>query len=389
MILQADWLETPFIKAVVAALGAGNIKFVGGAVRDTMLELAVADIDAATTHKPTETMALLKAANIKVIPTGLKHGTVTAVQGTETIEITTLRIDTETDGRHAEVAFTTDWLEDARRRDFTFNALYAAPSGKIFDPFEGVADLKAGTVRFIGDAEMRIEEDALRILRFFRFYGKYGKGRPNARALAACHEKLGMLACLSVERVRDELLKILGQVNPVDVITLMERAGVLKNIFGAEYSSEKVATFVAGENRLKSPINALVRLYLLAQPTVGAAAVARKFKLSNEQRQFLVKFETMQGGASPNTQKEIHQAIYRFGADVVRACAVCTEPAVFEQTIRICDSWHVPMLPVKGSDLLGLGWEPGPQMGQCLKGLEAHWIESDFNLSKAQLLEMI
>ena len=389
MMHQAEWLAAPFTKAVVAALGAENIKFVGGAVRDTLLGLGVADIDAATPLKPAETMALLNAANIKVIPTGLKHGTVTAVQGRQTIEITTLRIDTETDGRHAEVAFTTDWFEDAKRRDFTFNALYAGPDGDLFDPFEGVADLKAGVVRFIGNASDRIEEDALRILRFYRFFGKYGQGVPNAEAVAACSEKRKMLTRLSVERVRDELMKIMAQTNPEEVITLMERCGALQEIFGANYSSEKIMAFIANEIQLNAPVNLFVRLYLLGQPSLDAVAAARKFKLSNEERRFLVRFEKLQSGPHPKTEKEIHKVVYVYGADAVRACAVGWDAERYRLTVEVCDSWAVPQLPVQGSDLLGMGWDAGPKVGKCLKDLENHWVESDFLLSKTQLLDMI
>ena len=388
-MLQADWLVAPFTKAVVTALGAGNIKFVGGAVRDTLLGLEVADIDAATVHKPAETMALLKAASIKVIPTGLKHGTVTAVQGGQTIEITTLRIDTETDGRHAEVAFTTDWLEDAKRRDFTFNALYTAPDGSLFDPFEGLIDLKAGTVRFIGDAGERIEEDALRILRFFRFYGKYGKGEPNVEAMAACSAKRTMLARLSVERVRDELLKILAQPSPDEVLALMEQCGVLQKIFGNRYSSEKITAFIHSGAQLNAPNNPLVRLYLLGQPSLNAVASTRKFKLSNDERRFLVRLEEMQSGPCPKAEREIHQSIYKYGADVVRACAVGEDAELYRLIARVCGSWTVPQMPVQGSDLLRAGWDAGPNVGACLKDMEARWIESDFSLSKSQLLDSI
>ena len=388
-MLQAEWLAAPFTKAVVAALGAENIKFVGGAVRDTLLGLAAADIDAATIHTPEQALALLNDAGIKVIPTGLKHGTVTAVQQGQTIEITTLRVDTETDGRHAEVAFTTDWLEDAKRRDFTFNALYAAPDGSLIDPFDGQADLKAGVVRFIGNAEMRIEEDALRILRFFRFYGKYGIGVPNAEAMAACSAKRNMLARLSVERVRDELLKIMALPRPMGVVALMEKSGILQEIFGATYASQNIEAFSISENQLDAPINPLIRFFLLGKPSLDAVAAARKFKLSNHERRFLVKLEKMQDRPRAKTDREIRQSIYLYGADVVRACAVGPDAELYKLAIRVCDDWQVPTMPVQGSDLLKAGWQAGPNIGQCLKGLESSWVESDFSLTKAQLLSMI
>ncbi|MCG8506772.1 MAG: CCA tRNA nucleotidyltransferase, partial [Sphingomonadales bacterium] len=208
--LEAPWLADAAVTRVVAALGANNCRFVGGAVRNTLLGEPVTDIDIATRLEPDAVIARLEAAEIKAVPTGLKHGTVTAVAEGHAIEVTTLRHDVETDGRHAKVAFTDDWQADAARRDFTFNALYAAPDGTLYDYFGGLDDLKAGHVRFIGDAEARITEDALRILRFFRFHAHYGAGGMDAAGLDACAALAGRLDILSVERVRDELLKLLA-----------------------------------------------------------------------------------------------------------------------------------------------------------------------------------
>jgi len=387
--LQAEWLVEPFTKSVVAALGDNNVKFVGGAVRDTLLRKPAADIDAATVHKPEEVMALLKAANIKVVPTGLKHGTVTAVEGAKTIEITTLRVDVETDGRHAEVAFTTDWLEDAKRRDFTFNALYSAPDGSLYDPFDGLADLRAGLVRFIGNAKDRIEEDALRILRFFRFFGRYGKGSPDAEALAACGEKKQMLGRLSIERVRDELLKIVALPDPLPVVKLMASCGILQEIYGPEFCEAQLEAFLQSEKTSevdRLPYLPLLRFYILAPASLGAAGVSKTFRLSNEDRRFLLKFEDMRARGCPDTIQQIHEAIYLFGAQTVRARAIGCDRDEFSQISTECEAWQVPVMPVNGQDLLAVGWEPGPEMGKCLKQLEQLWIESDFNLDRKELL---
>ena len=388
-ILQADWLHTPFVQGIVTALGADNIKFVGGAVRDTLLGRAVADIDAATRHKPQQTIKLLNAAGIKTIPTGLKHGTITAVLGRKTVEITTLRVDVETDGRHAEVAFTKDWQEDAARRDFTFNALYAAPDGTVFDPFGGLDDLKAGKVRFIGDATARIEEDALRIMRFFRFFGRYGQGEPDVAAVAACTDKRQMLAQLSIERIRDELLKIMALPQQQLPLGPMGKCGLLQEIYGSEFQAARIEAFLEGEDRSGAEINALLRFYFLAPSSLGAAGIAKKFKLSGEDRKFLLSFDRLQRQPAPQTENELHRAIYSFGAAAVRARAVGLSNELYKQTVGVCDSWQAPELPVRGRDLLALGWEPGPEMGACLARLESQWLESGFRLSRDQLLDLV
>lgn len=384
--LQADWLQSPLVKSVVAALGSDNVKFVGGAVRDTLAGRPVADIDAATRHLPEDTMSLLVEAELKAIPTGLKHGTVTAVKGAEAIEITTLRVDEETDGRHATVAFTDDWLEDAKRRDFTINALYADAAGVIFDPFNGVEDLELGTVRFIGNAVDRLEEDALRILRFFRFHLRYGNGAPNKGALSACTEKRNMLARLSIERVRDELLKMLTVASPLSAFELMEEAGILQQIFGMNHSLEPLKRFFEWEGACKVDPSPLLRLMYLGMPSMPARKVAGHFKLSNQEKRFLTSVEQLPGQSLSANPKEVRRAIYYNGADVVCAGAIGPDTNRFQQIQSVCQDWTIPLLPVQGRDLISVGVQPGPEMGKTLKELEARWIDSDFTLRKEELL---
>ena len=384
--LQASWLQSNISKAVIAALGADNIKFVGGAVRDTLAGLPVADIDAATCLLPENTTALLKGAGIKVIPTGLKHGTVTAVLEKEVMEITTLRFDVETDGRHAEVAFTDDWLEDAKRRDFTINALYAAPDGTLFDPFGGAADLAAGLVRFIGDAEERIAEDALRILRFFRFFGRYGIGEPDAAALGACTKKAGMIQILSAERVRDELMKMARQPGFLGIVRKMKSCRVLDEVYGTQFDGGKLEDFLKEETHSSAQVRPLLRFYHLASATLHAAGFAKKFRLSNEDRKFLSKYEKLCRLGKPTNEKELRRAIYSYGAEPVKACAIGFDPRWYQETLEYCDTWLIAKFPVRGEDLLRLGEKSGPVMGAKLGVMETRWIESDFALSKEELL---
>ena len=231
-IIPPDWMTAAPTRALLAALGAGGapVRFVGGCVRDAILGLRPADIDIATPESPDQVIRRLEKAKLKAVPTGLEHGTVTAVVPPATFQVTTLRRDVATDGRHATVAFGTDWAEDAARRDFTINALYADAEGRLYDFTDGRADLAAGLVRFIGDPAQRVAEDYLRVLRFFRFHARFGNGAPDAAAIAACSAAADRLDRLSGERVRDELLKILILPNAADALALMQQSGVLTAI---------------------------------------------------------------------------------------------------------------------------------------------------------------
>jgi len=383
---QAEWLEAPFTKAIVEALGADNVKFVGGAVRDTLLGWDVADVDAATRHEPQKTTLLLENSGIKVIPTGLKHGTVTAVSDKQTMEITTLRVDVETDGRHAEVAFTEDWLADAKRRDFTINAIYLEPGGRLFDPLHGGDDLQVGMVRFIGTANDRIEEDTLRILRFFRFFGRYGKGEPDAKALAACTAKKHLLAKLSIERVRDELLKIIALQNVTHVVAQMLQCGVLEEIFGQNFRVNGFEQFIRHEKHCDAPVDQMLRFHVLARSVFNARELAEKFKLSNNDRQFLCGFEKAREEKCFCDEQGIRRFIYCYGTRITLALAISEDKKLYDVSAQLCETWTIPIMPVGGQDLLNLGNEPGAALGLQLKELESQWIASDFLLSRQELL---
>lgn len=385
------WVREDKTKALVAAFGAECCRFVGGAVRDSLIGRLVQDVDLATSLAPEEVMARLKKAGIKVVPTGLKHGTVTAVCQGRAFEVTTLRHDVETYGRHAEVKFHDDWAADAARRDFTINALYLGADGTLYDYFGGEEDIEAGRVRFIGDAAKRITEDALRILRFFRFHAWYGKGDLDPGGLKAVAEKLGLLDVLSEERVRDEILKLLRAPDPVPVVAVMVRAGVLQHVFpGRGFDLKKLEAVVALENELDR-VSALRRLAaLVALDKPGALEVSARLKLSNRQRSRLTTMVTVPL-PSNLTEVAVRRDIYLNGLESFCDRLVLNggEAQKIKPLLDFADGFKVPKFPVGGGDLRRAGIPPGIKMGETLKALEARWLDSDFILSKDQLLKYL
>lgn len=384
--IEAPWLQSNRVKKVVAALGSDNVRFVGGAVRDTLVGIDVIDIDAATTHKPNENIRLLEDSGIKAIPTGLDHGTVTAVVDGEPVEITTLRVDIETDGRHADVAFTTDWLEDAKRRDFTFNAMYLDADGTLYDPFDGESDLKKGKVAFIGDAKERIKEDGLRILRLFRFQALFGKQPISENALDACQQLAPMLADLSVERIRTELSKLLKANDPVPSLEAMVEVGLFEALDVKIVDLKAFVTLIESEKSLGSEIDPLLRLFVLLHKDRSAEDIATWLKLSNKNKQFLCAVEACISGGVPSDDKERRVYLYKHGCEVSQALAVVNgQQALFDMS----DDFEIPSLPVQGRDLMAAGLLPGPEIGATLKRLEDLWVDSDFTLNKNELLAQL
>ncbi len=386
--LKADWLQADGVLRVVKALGHDAVKFVGGAVRDTLAERPVADIDAATIHKPEVTMALLQDAGIKVIPTGLQHGTITAIASDLPIEITTLRVDVKTDGRHAEVAFTDDWLEDAKRRDFTINSLYCSPSGELYDPFGGVDDLAASKVRFIGSAEERIKEDALRIMRFFRFSARYGKGELDPSALKACENLRSMLDALSAERVRDELMKMAAWPDFITPISAMAHCGILQQLYGLSFNRQNIEDLCQNEVTLQILADPLIRFYELSSSVLNANEVSKKYRLSNSQRNKLKLFEQAKRQHATLDLTSLYELLYKFGAWTIEQIAIVHAHSNFDAIIEECQAWKQPVFPVKGKDIIALGIEAGPNVGRRMKELERAWVASGFKLSKEELLSI-
>ena len=382
------WLTASATRAVMAALEAAGgpdcARFVGGCVRNSLIGQPVADIDIATTLKPEATDLAIRAAGLKAVPTGIAHGTVTAVADRQPFEITSLRRDVSTDGRKATVAFTDDWAEDAARRDFRLNALYADAAGQVFDPTgEGVADALAGRIIFVGDPETRIREDFLRILRFFRFHAWYGRGEPDAAALAACRELASGMTRLSAERVSSELMKLLSAPDPRRAMAAMAEAGVLGQILP---EGRLTAVFDAA---IDQQGDAVVRLMLLLPPDEGTVRrTAARLRLSNGVRDRLAAAAAAYPAVDlAMSDAEARAVLYRDGvpafSDAVRRrWAEAPESAAGAgRLLALAGAWTRPRLPVGGRDLARLGMAPGPETGRVLKAFEAGWIADDFPVS--------
>ncbi|MGW8190705.1 CCA tRNA nucleotidyltransferase [Sphingomonas hankookensis] len=364
-------MQRPGLDRLAMALGAGEgaARYVGGAVRDTLLGLAVADIDVATIYPPQEVVRRLQAAGIKAIPTGIAHGTITAVADGTVVEVTTLRRDVTTDGRHAEVAFTDDWQADAARRDFTMNALYADMGDhRLHDYFGGIADLRAGRVRFIGDPLCRIAEDHLRILRFFRFLARFGD-TPDAEGLAACVARANDLMALSRERIADELLKLLVARDAVGVLRLMVDNAiwqpVLPELDGA--AVDRLAALVAAEAAAGLAPDPIRRLAALLD-TGNAEGVTARLKLSNAQRK---RVAVALGDAA-----EHPLALgYRLGVEsAVDRLLLTGDPAAAAKVA----GWTRPSLPLTGGALVERGLARGPDVARALRQVEDRWIAEGF-----------
>ena len=370
---HAEWRHWPGMDKLLAALGAGagETRFVGGCVRDALLDIPVSDVDLATRLPPDSVIARLKAARIKAVPTGITHGTVTAVIHGRPIQVTTLRRDVETDGRHAVVDFTDDWREDAARRDFTINALSAEPeSGAIHDYFGGLADIEARKVRFIGDPLQRIAEDHLRILRFFRFHARFGAGEPDAAGTDACAARANDLMALSRERIADELLKLLALPDPAPTVALMIARGILKPVLPEITSADRLARLIVREREASQSPHPIRRLAaLLPRDQDAASAIAARLRLSKTHRARLLAML----GDAPGTPRE---AAYRLGPAVAIDHLLLGGDKV--EAIRDLAGWTPPKLPIKGGAIVARGIGEGPEVARLMQEVEKRWIAEDF-----------
>ncbi|MFN4089537.1 MAG: CCA tRNA nucleotidyltransferase [Alphaproteobacteria bacterium] len=418
------WMDSPEASRLIAALSrnGADVRFVGGCVRDALIGRAVSDVDVATPDPPETVMRLLEAAAIRAVPTGLAHGTVTAVVEGHPYEVTTLRRDLETFGRHARVAFTDDWQADAARRDFTMNAMSCRPDGLLFDPFGGAADLFAGRVRFVGDARGRIAEDILRLLRFFRFFAWYGTPPVDAEGLAACREAAHLLPTLSAERVRRELLRLLAAPDPLPALRLMVETGVLREVLPEARGLERLAALVALE-RVTGEADAVRRLAAFcvdlcggvrARPNPGGPdaidaidAMARRLRLSNAERKRIVAMSEAAdreevGREDPGREElgddlpAMRRALHRLGVQAYRdraflaaAAAPDRDLPVFWRRLAAAADWTPARLPVGGRDLAALGISRGPEVGRALAALEAWWVAEDFRPDRAACIERL
>ncbi len=369
------WWDRPGMRELLIKLGAedGLIRFVGGTVRDELLGIPHADVDLATRLDPTAVMDRLKTTKIKVIPTGIDHGTVTVVSRGQVAEITTLRRDVSTDGRRAVVAFTEDWEEDAARRDFTINALSADPvSGEIFDYFGGLDDLDERHIRFIGDPLERIAEDHLRILRFFRFHARFGSGELDHAALDACTARANDLMALSRERIADELLKLLGLPDPSATVGIMLQRAILKPVL-PEIEPKRLAdleALIAAERATGTAPDTLRRLAaLLPRDPELAGEIAARLKLSNKARKRLTC------AANEDLDHSPQALAYRIGPDCATDRFLLAGRTADAAAIA---SWKPPRLPIKGGALIARGLPEGPLVARTLRQIEDEWVHAGF-----------
>lgn len=401
---QPGWMTAkPAVRVMDALEAAGGpdcARFVGGCVRNTLIGTEVDDVDIATRLTPDQVTAALEAAGIRAVPTGIDHGTVTAVADHRPYEITTLRRDVTTDGRRATVAFTEDWAEDAGRRDFTLNSLYACRDGTIFDPTgRGVADARAGRIVFVGEPEQRLREDYLRILRFFRFHAWYGKGEPDGPAVAACAALKDNIASLAAERISKELLKLLGADDPRAAVRLMAETGVLSVILGTEANLARFEGLVEIESEQLFEADAVLRLAaLLPDDQPAALKLAERLRLSNAERDRVVAALSptprLKSWMSP---REIRRAVYRDGQATFRdraklAWASAPGTAVTHQwrgMVALAEGWTPPAFPLTGDDVIKAGAPKGPLVGQVLREVEEWWIDHDFLDDKLSAIEKL
>lgn len=373
--------------AVLAAMAAAGIKarFVGGCVRDALLGLPIGDIDLATPARPDEITAALEKAGIKVVPTGIAHGTVTAVvnlaQPARHFEITTLRRDVETFGRHARVAFDADWGEDAARRDFTINAVFLDPDGTLHDPAGGLADLAARRVRFVGDPRQRIAEDVLRLLRYYRFEARFGRGEGDLEARAACRDAAALLPTLSAERVAQELLRLLQVADPLPALRMMRGDGVLTVILPEARGLDRLAGLLPLEPKPDS----ILRLAALVEiGGDGMAALADRLRLSNEQRDRLAGLAApypLDPNGDDRTQRRAISALgaSRYGdLALLLAAEGAMMPVRLAELRDLAGRWTPPRFPLAGRDVTALGVPPGRRVGALLADIRRWWEDSDF-----------
>ncbi len=405
------WFQEPGLKRLMALLnGSGaETRVVGGAVRNSLLGMPVGDIDLATTLLPAEVTGRAAAKQIKVVPTGIDHGTVTLVVDGKGYEVTTLRKDVATDGRHAEVAFGASWQEDADRRDLTINALYVGLDGEVVDLVGGLADIETRTVRFIGDAEQRIAEDYLRVLRFFRFFAHYGRGRPDAAGLKACARARGQLKSLSAERVWSEMKKLLGAPDPGRALLWMRQSGVLTEILPEteKWGIDAIPGLIAAEQALGWEPDPLLRLSAITpKDPARMVGLAERLKVSNAEAIALDRFARAPKPQETVTDVAFDRDLYRYGKEgiigvlkleisSVRGQAEGSDAKAMARNARLSDllrraqAFERPVLPVKGSDVLAAGVPSGPKIGQILGTLEEGWIASNFTLDRERLLARI
>ena len=405
--VHAPWMTAPATRAVIDALTAdgADIRFVGGCVRDALLGRESNDIDLGTPDRPERVLTLLQGAGIetRTVPRGIEHGTVTALAGGNRYEITTLRRDERTDGRHAEVAFTDDWQEDAARRDFTINAMSATPDGTLHDYFGGQEDLETGTVRFVGDPATRIAEDHLRLLRFFRFHAWYGKGEPDEAALAACKNAARTIPSLSGERVQAEMLKLLAAPDPMPAVHAMQDAGVLAVLLPEAQGTAHLTRLIAIEQSVAGPdpIRRLTALIVNADydntaNVVALSLLTNRWRLAAAEGARLASLIKPPESLSPTRDRAAQRRLlYRLGPEHFHDLVLLTwagrggSDVAWRAMLETADTWEAPTFPVTGADVLALGIPEGPEVGDLLRTVEDWWLKRNFAPNRAALLDRL
>ncbi len=390
------WMTAPQTGTVMKALNdtgrAPQTLFVGGCVRNALLGKPVADIDLATIHTPPQVMERLQRAGIRHIPTGIDHGTVTALVEGRSFEVTTLRRDVETDGRRAVIAFTADWAEDAGRRDFTMNTLLADEQGHIYDPLgQGLADLRAGRVVFVGDPAARIAEDYLRILRFFRFHAFYGRGAPDPAALRACGESAPHMRRLSRERVTQEMMKILSADDPAPTLALMFSRNIAREFGGDGFDAAYVSEFCRLQ-RAFDEVDVLARLAVLMD--MDAGRIPALMMLSNAQLKFIRTLASLVHEGVDPSARAVRSLVYRHGAPAVKQGLLLSmtregDTDLYRALFRIADTFSPPKFPLTGQDVMDLGVKPGAELGQLLAAAEHWWHAQDFAPDRSACLRKL
>jgi len=405
---QFAWMREQGVSEIFSALPDGGVRFVGGCIRNALMGHEVSDVDLATQLPPAQVIAALEAASIRYVPTGIDHGTVTAVIDSKPYEITSLRKDVKTDGRRAVVSFTSDWAEDAQRRDLTFNALYADYDGQIFDPTgQGLEDLglegsQPSRFRFVGDADARVKEDYLRILRFFRFLAWYGRSssgkmsKPDAASLKACRENAKGLKKLSAERVWMELKKLLLAPDPARALRIMLTNDILETLLPEASNVEGLELLIALERREAVKPDPLLRLMALStREPLPMALLTKRLKMSNKEKSRLIQWAADSTALDPNADDRSKRiAIYKADKQVMldRArlrAAGAEDPITSSRWMSLADlamGWTPPEFPLTGQDLIKAGETPGVAMGKKLEALKALWVRSGFTVEKDKLL---
>jgi poly(A) polymerase len=398
--LTAAWLKDPRLVAIFRALAAepGQSRVVGGCVRNSILSEPVGDIDIATTHRPETVVRLLEAAKLKAVPTGIDHGTITAVTDGRGYEITTLRRDVSTDGRRAVIAYSDDWVEDANRRDFTMNAIYADLDGTLFDPTGGLADLQAGRVRFIGDATQRIAEDYLRVLRFFRIHAWYGKGELDAEGLRASAAAKGQLKRLSAERVQKEMLRLIEAAYPAEVVRLMAATGILAEVLPGELAFDRFAKLVEIERDQLFTSDPVLRLAALLTSVESARSISTGWRLSNGNAARIAEVHACAAKiVSYLSIREVRRLLYRLGPSLFKDLVMlrwAEDPRLsnapqWRALLALADSWQRPQLPLSGHEVMAAGVPAGPLVGKVMAEVEEWWVDTDFTDDKFSLIERL